>query len=73
MATEAEIQTRVDRIQAKLIRLEAVATVIGDDRLASVTAELHAELLATLRAFEVHSGMAPGTIRPLDGDPKPPH
>ena len=58
--TQDEIQAIATRVQNKILKLEAVVHT------------LHVELLATLRAFEAHSGMAPGTIRPLDGDPKPP-
>lgn len=60
MATHSEIQAIVNRIQGKLMKLE------------KTTNDLHVELLATLRAFEQHNGMPPGTIRPMDGDPKPP-
>jgi len=73
MAEQTEIQETVHRIQAKLVRLEAVARLIGDVRLTKVSAELHEELLKTLRAFEAHSNLPPQTIRPFDGDPKPPH
>lgn len=60
MATHSEIQAIVNRIQGKLMKLE------------KTTNDLHVELLATLREFEKHNGMPPGTIRPMDGDPKPP-
>lgn len=59
MATQSEIQAIVTRIQGKIIKLEKVVN------------DLHVELLATLRAFEQHNNLPPGTIRPLDGDPKP--
>ena len=73
MATQEEIQATVHRVQQKLIRLEALARLIGDVRLTKASVELHEELLKTLRAFEVHSSLPPQTIRPFDGDPKPPH
>lgn len=73
MATNEKVQETVHRIQAKLIRLEAVARLLGDVRLTKASRELHDELLATLRAFEIHSNLPPQTIRPFDGDPKPPH
>lgn len=60
VATQNEIQIIVTRIQSKLMKLEKVVN------------DLHVELLATLREFEKHNGMPPGTIRPMDGDPKPP-
>ena len=58
--TTDEIQATVNRIQAKIVKLEAA------------TNALHAELFATLRAFEAHTGLPPNTIRPADADPKPP-
>lgn len=60
MATHSEIQIIVTRIQAKIMRLEMTVN------------ELHQMLYDILREFERHSGMPPGTIRPAEGDPKPP-
>ena len=60
MATQGEIQSAVNRIQVKLMLLERA------------TNALHEALFALLRDFEKHSGMPPGTIRPAEGDPKPP-
>jgi len=59
VATHGEIQTAVNRIQAKLMLLERA------------TNALHEALFALLRDFEKHNGMAPGTIRPAEGEPKP--
>lgn len=59
MATQAEIQTHVNRIQGKIMRLEAVVN------------DLHQALFILLREFEKHSNLPPGTIRPMDGEPKP--
>jgi hypothetical protein len=59
MATPNEIQTAVNRIQAKLMLLERA------------TNALHEALYTLLRDFEKHNGMPPNTIRPYDGDPKP--
>ena len=36
------------------------------------TNALHEALFALLRDFEKHNGMPPNTIRPYEGDPKPP-
>lgn len=59
MATQGEIQSAVNRIQAKLMLLERA------------TNALHEALFALLRDFEKHNGMPPNTIRPAEGDPKP--
>jgi len=61
MATQSEIQVIVTRIQSKIMKLEKTVN------------DLHLMLLEALREFEKHNDMPPGTIRPLDGDPKPPH
>lgn len=60
MATQSEIQAIVNRIQGKIIKLEKTVN------------DLHNMLYEALREFEKHNGMPPGTIRPMDGDPKPP-
>ena len=60
MATHSEIQIIVTRIQAKIMRLEMTVN------------ELHQMLYDILRDFEKHNGMPPNTIRPYEGDPKPP-
>jgi len=60
MATQSEIQVIVTRIQSKIMKLEKTVN------------DLHLMLLEALREFETQYDMQTGTIRPMDGDPKPP-